>query len=107
MYHILLNLPPEQSAPDVSGTGMIAYYMSVAAEQGWLRDDIYKTSILKATGAIKNFVNDKGEIVSSSKGHGPLCEQEEYIGYVPEIDEKHGFQGVIYGMLAEIKMKNE
>lgn len=102
MYHILLNQPEGNSAPDVSGTGMIAYYMSVAVINGWLERTDYQSSILKATGAMKNYISAQGEILSSSKGPGPLCEQEEYIGYIPEIDEKHGFQGAIYGMMAEI-----
>jgi rhamnogalacturonyl hydrolase YesR len=102
MYHILLNLPINESEPDVSGTGMIAFYMSIAIQNGWLNEDLFKPCTLKATKAIKKFVTENGEITCSSKGPGPLCLQEEYRNYKPEIDEKHGFQGVIYGMLAEI-----
>jgi rhamnogalacturonyl hydrolase YesR len=104
MYHILLNLPSDASAPDVSGTGMIAYYMSIAIQNGWLNKSDFKLSIFNATNAIKEFVSGKGEILSSSKGPGPLCTQDEYVNYQPEIDEKHGFQGVIYGMIAEYLM---
>lgn len=106
MYHILLNLPKDQSAPDVSGTGMIAYYMSVGVHHGWLDEDTFRPSILRATEALKKYISENGRILSSSKGPGPLCDQEEYIGYTPEIDEKHGFQGAIYGMIAEM-MLNE
>lgn len=104
MYHILLDHPEDKSAPDVSGTGMIAYYMSVAVNHGWLKSDVFKPSILKATQAMKKYISEDGEILSSSKGPGPLCSPEEYIGYTPEIDEKHGFQGAIYGMIAEMMM---
>ena len=106
MYHILPHLPAEKSSPDVSGTGMIAYYLSVGIDNGWLKAEVFRPSILKATHAIKNHISEKGEILSSSKGPGPLCNQEEYIAYKPKIDEKHGFQGAIYGMIAEM-MLNE
>jgi rhamnogalacturonyl hydrolase YesR len=107
MFHILLNLPPEKSAPDVSGTGMIAYYLSLAVEKGWLDAEAYAPLILRATAALPGFVTEKGEILSSSKGPGPLCFQDEYRGYVPDLDEKHGFQGVIYGMMAEKRMQKQ
>lgn len=102
MYPILLSRSPDQSAPDVSGTGMIAYYMAVALKEGWLHSNDFKPSIQKATRALRAYISDKGEILSSSKGPGPLCHEDEYINYVPEVDEKHGFQGAIYGMIAEM-----
>lgn len=52
----------------------------------------------------KKTISKEGEILSSSKGPCPLCEQKEYINYTPEIDKKNGFQGAIYGMVAEILM---
>lgn len=104
MYHILLNLPINRSEPDVSGTGMIAYYMAIAVKNNWLDEEIYRPSILRATSTIKNYVTKNGEVLNSCKGPGPLCNQDEYIYYKPKIDEKHGFQGIIYGMLAEMMM---
>ena len=105
MWHILLHLPHENSAPDVSGTGMIAYYLAVAVEKSWLPATQFKEPIEKATLAIKNYISDEGEIYNSSKGPGPLCKDEEYKNYIPEKDEKHGAQAVIYGMLAEMILK--
>lgn len=106
MFHILLNLPHNKSEPDISGTGMISYYLSIAVEQGWLDTKKFKPSILKATNELRNYVGPKGEIYNSSKGPGPLCSQDEYINYTPKIDEKHGFQAIIYGMLAEIMLRD-
>jgi rhamnogalacturonyl hydrolase YesR len=100
MWHIMLHLPKSESYPDVSGTGMIAYYMAVAVREGWLSGKAYKGSIMKAHQRLKDFITDEGQILSSSKGPGPLYSTEEYIRYEPEIDEKHGFQGMIYGLLA-------
>lgn len=104
MYHILLGLEDDKSAPDVSGTGMIAYYMSVGIDNSWLKSDVFRPSVVKATHAMKKYISEEGRILSSSKGPGPLCSPEEYIGYTPEIDEKHGFQGAVYGMIAEMMM---
>lgn len=104
MYHILLNLPENKSAPDVSGTGMIAYYMSVAVQEGWLNKKDFEAPILHAAKGIKSLISETGEILSSGKGPGPLCTQDEYIHYKPEKDEIHGFQGAIYGMIAEYLM---
>ncbi|WP_373494819.1 glycoside hydrolase family 88 protein [Aquiflexum sp.] len=100
MWYIMLHLPKSESYPDVSGTGMIAYYMSVAVREGWLSGKSYKRSIMKAHGRLKDFITESGQVLSSSKGPGPLYSTEEYIRYRPEIDEKHGFQGMIYGLLA-------
>jgi hypothetical protein len=102
MYHILLNLPPSSSAPDVSGTGMIIYYQSLAVSMGWLSKESFEESILKGIEELRKYVSDDGTIRSSSKGPGPLCTQDEYIHYIPEPDEPHGFQGMIYGMCAEM-----
>ncbi len=102
MWHIMLHLPVEMSAPDVSGTGMIAYYLATAIDKGWLTASEYEKKVKKASLKLQDFVSDKGEIISSSKGPGPLYSTEDYINYTPEIDEKHGFQGMIYGMLAQL-----
>lgn len=106
MFHILLNLPHDESAPDVSGTGMIAFYMAIAIDHGWLDEKRFSESVLKASNALKQFIGKNGEVYSSSKGPGPLCSEEEYIKYQPEVDEKHGFQGVICGLLSEIILQN-
>lgn len=102
MWHILLHLPHGDSEPDVSGTGMIAYYLSVAVNEGWISKDIYKPVILKATNALRKYVTKQGDVLNSCKGPGPLRNASEYLDYQPEINEKHGFQGMIYGMTGEI-----
>lgn len=104
MYHILLNLPEDKSVPDVSGTGMIAFYMSLAIKEGWLEEEIFKPAVLRATQAIRKYVTGQGEVLSSCKGPGPLCTGDEYRHYKPAIDEAHGCQAVIYGMIAEMMM---
>jgi rhamnogalacturonyl hydrolase YesR len=102
MWHILLHLPFNESEPDVSGTGMMAYYMSLAIKNGWLEGADFKPSVLKSASRIKHYVNSEGEIFNSCKGPGPLISILEYRDYQPGKNEKHGFQAVIYGMMAEM-----
>ncbi len=102
MWHILLHLPFDQSEPDISGTGMIAYYLALSHENNWLNESHFKSQLLTSTASLEKYVNDKGEIFNSCKGPGPLREIESYRDYIPEKDEKHGFQAVIYGMMAEM-----
>lgn len=102
MWHILLDEPLRMSEPDVSGTGMIDYYMALAVEKGWLDKETFASVVLKSTATLSQYVSDKGEVLSSSKGPGPLRNKAEYRGYHPEKDEKHGFQGIIYGMMGEM-----
>jgi len=104
MWHILLHLPPVESEPDISGTGMIAYYLAVSVKNGWLDEQDFKTSILQATRSLRRYTNAQGEIFNSCKGPGPLRSIEEYRNDHPEKDEQHGFQAIIYGMMGEMLM---
>lgn len=104
MWHILLHRDPKESSPDVSGTGMISYYLAIALQEKWINAD-FREPLTKATQAIKTHIGEEGEIYNSTMGPGPLCDDDEYINYVPEVDEKHGFQGVVYAMIAEDMLK--
>uniref|UniRef100_UPI0032169960 glycoside hydrolase family 88 protein n=1 Tax=uncultured Draconibacterium sp. TaxID=1573823 RepID=UPI0032169960 len=105
MWHILLHLPAGDSEPDVSGTGMIAYYLALAVNNQWLPQNDFELTILKSTESLRNFVTPKGQVLNSCKGPGPLYSIEDYIDYHPETDEKHGFQAMIYGMMGEMIIK--
>lgn len=102
LWHILLHLPTDDSEPDVSGSGMISYYLALAVKNGWLPKKDFKSNILKSTGSLRKYVTVKGQIFNSCKGPGPLCNIEDYLNYHPEMDEKHGFQAIIYGMMGEM-----
>jgi rhamnogalacturonyl hydrolase YesR len=100
MWHILLSEPLEASEPDVSGTGMIDYYLALAVSHGWLDKSVYAQLVLKSTASLKTYVGQDGEVYNSCMGPGPVRSVEEYRHYHPEPDERHGFQGMIYGMMA-------
>ncbi len=102
MWHQLLDYPFEISAPETSGTGMIAYYMTQAMNHEYLDRDLIQQPVLKSVRTIKNYVLQDGSITYTCKGPGPLYSVENYIDYIPEPNDEHGAQAFIYAMLAEI-----
>ena len=102
MWHQLLDYPFEISAPETSGTGMIAYYMTQAINHGYLDRDLFQAPVLKSINAMKKYVLKDGTITYTCKGPGPLYSVEGYINYIPEPNDEHGAQAFIYAMLAEI-----
>jgi rhamnogalacturonyl hydrolase YesR len=102
LWHFLLHLPIEDSYPETSGTGMIAYYMAVAYQNGFLMDEKYKVAALNAAIALRDQVTMSGSVLNVSPGPGPLRSIDDSFQVPGETDDNHGAQGVIYGMLAEI-----
>ena len=102
MWHFLLHLPIEDSYPESSGTGMIAYYLAVAYQNGFLKDEKYKVAALNASNALRDQVTMGGTVLNVSPGPGPLRSIDEYFQVPGETDDNHGVQAIIYGMLAEI-----
>jgi rhamnogalacturonyl hydrolase YesR len=102
MWHFLLHLPLEDSYPETSGTGMIAYYLAIACQNGFLNDEKYKVAALNAANALRDQVTMGGTVLNVSPGPGPLRSIDEYLQVPGETDDNHGAQGIIYGMLAEI-----
>lgn len=105
LFHVLLHLPPDQSPPDVSGSGMIAYAWAIALKEGWLEARTYAPAVRRVAAALPAYVGTDGTVFSSCEGPGPLCEDSAYRDYSPPPDEKHGFQGMIYGLIAGEMMR--
>ena len=105
MWHQLLDYPIKISAPETSGTGMIAYYLTQAMKHGYLSRDVFETPVFTSIDAMKSYVLENGTITYTCKGPGPLYSVEDYISYIPESDDEHGAQAFIYAMLAEILLK--
>ncbi len=104
MWHFLLHLPIEDSYPESSGTGMIAYYLAVAYQNGFLKDEKYKVAALNASNALRDQVTMGGTVLNVSPGPGPLRSIDDYYKVPGETDDNHGVQAIIYGMLAEIML---
>ncbi len=102
MWHQLLHLPFEKSYPETSGTGMIAYYLAVAYNKGFLTDEKYRDAALLATNELKKYVTDDGVVLGACKGPGPLREIEPWLNTPAQPDDHHGPQAIIFGMIAEI-----
>ena len=102
MWHQLLHLPFEKSYPETSGTGMIAYYLAVAYNKGFLTDEKYRDAALLAANELKKYVTNDGVVLGTCKGPGPLREIEPWLNTPAQPDDHHGPQAIIFGMLAEI-----
>lgn len=105
MWHQLLDYPFNVSAPETSGTGMIAYYLAQAMVHGFVDEERFKTPVVKATNAMKTYVKNDGTITFTCKGPGPLYSVEDYTAYIPEPDDEHGAQAFIYAMLGDILLR--
>lgn len=102
MWHQLLHLPFEDSYPESSGTGMIAYYMALALHKGYLNGKQYEKAALKAICALDNSVKTDGTILHTCKGPGPLYTIDPWLRTPAKPDDKHGAQALIYAQIAKI-----
>ncbi len=101
MWHTLPCLDQSQNHPEISGTGMIAYYMSRACREGFLEEEVYTESIRKALAAMKPYLGEDGTIRNVSPGPGPLRSVEPYLE-PGETNDPHGFQAAIRASAAGI-----
>lgn len=98
MWHSLLHLPPKQSAPDSSGTGLIIYNLARALDEGFLNDPCFRISAERAVASLMNYVTPEGLILQVCPAPGPLKSIEPYLGTdgLTEDGEGHGPFGVIF-----------
>ncbi len=107
MWHQLLHLPFDQSYPESSGTGMIAYALAISYDKGWLKDDKYKVAALKAINALKDYIDNDGIVLGTCKGPGPLYSIKDYVNTPAKPGDHHGPQAIIYAMAAEKILQNK
>ena len=99
MWHTLPCLPEEESHPEVSGTGMISWYLALAIHNGFLQDMRYRKAVRRAMRGLRAFIGSDGSISHISKGPGPLRSVEEYKRQ-GETDDLHGTQAVIGALMS-------
>ncbi len=109
MWHQLVHLPPEQSAPDSTGTGLIIYNFARALDEGFLDDPRIRQSAEKAFEALTNYVTSEGVILQASPGPGPLTSIEPYLGKDGKIEdgESHGPFCVIYACAGKVLLEKQ
>jgi len=107
MWHQLVHLPPEQSAPDSTGTGLIIYNFARALDEGFLDDPCFRQSAEKAFDALVNYVTPEGVILQACPGPGPLTSIEPYLGKDGKIEdgESHGPFCVIYACAGKVLLE--
>jgi len=109
MWHQLVHLPPEQSAPDTTGTGLIIYNFARALHEGFLDDPAVRASAETAFDALMQYVTPEGIIAQASPGPGPLRSIEPYLGNdgKTEDGESHGPFCVIYACAGKVLLEKQ
>jgi len=79
MWHQLIHLPPEESYPDSTGTGLIIYNLAMALDAGFITGAQYHSAADQAYTALLDYVTSEGIILQACPGPGPLWEMESYI----------------------------
>ncbi len=79
MWHQLIHLPPEESYPDSTGTGLILYNLALALDEDLLAGAQYRTAAEQAYEALLGYVTSEGLILQACPGPGPLWEMESYV----------------------------
>ena len=79
MWHQLIHLPPEESYPDSTGTGLILYNLAVALDEGFLVGAQYYNAAQQAYAALLDYVTSEGLILQACPGPGPIWAVEPYV----------------------------
>ncbi len=101
LWHQLVDLPFEDSYPETSGTGFIAYYLSLAIEHHLLPEEPYQNVVEKAIAGIKNKILEDGTIQGGCPGPGPIVSIEKYYKTPGPENEPHIFATTLYALAAE------
>ncbi len=96
MWHTLLNRTPAESPPDSSGTGMIAFHLTRAHQNGFLPDAKYREAAEKASAALPSFVRPDGTVESASPGPGPLETETPWQVTSFPPDDPHGTFAILF-----------
>lgn len=79
MWHQLPYLPPGESYPDSTGTGLIMYNLARALSEGFLAGEKYRTVSERAYEALLHYVSPEGIVFQACPGPGPIWEIEPYL----------------------------
>jgi len=106
MWHQLLHLPFEDSYPESSGTGLIAYNIARSLNEGFLKGKEFERSARQAFTALHGYVDEDGVVLGTCKGPGTLYSIENYYRKPAAPGDHHGPPTMIFAMAGEILLEN-
>lgn len=106
MWHALPHLPLEKSRAESSGSALIAGYMARAIHAHILPEKPYKAETQKTLASLHDYVNEKGDILSSCPGPGPLDSNdlEKYIETDFPAGDSHGAGAMLIALAGEMML---
>jgi hypothetical protein len=101
MWHTLVHRPLDDSAPETSGTALIAYGIARAVVLGEIDAKRWTPVVRQAISAVRRRIGPDGVIAGACVGPGLLLDDSEqhYLRTPIAPDDPHGPPCVIYGLL--------
>jgi rhamnogalacturonyl hydrolase YesR len=103
MWHVLLHRPCVESAPETSGTGLMAHAIALAVAGGDLPAQPWTDIARRAIAAVCRQVGPGGAVAGACVTPGLLLDDSEelYLHKSPPPDDHHGLPAVLYACLGE------
>lgn len=101
-WRCLVDSPSGASAPETSGTALIAAALYRAMVSGWITGDEWRRAADRAFAAVADRVDHSGCVTGACAGPGPLNRRlrARCIGRCSAQDEGHGWFSVLYACTA-------
>lgn len=102
LWHCLVDRPWDDSAPETSGSALIAAALCRSMAAGYLEGAGYRRAADRALAAVAVRVDGAGRVAGACAGPGPLTRHMEtrYLGRAFPEDEAHGRFAVLYALAA-------
>lgn len=103
LWHCLVDMPLHDSAPETSGSALIATAIYRALAAGYLEGELYQRAAERAWSALSGLVAPDGRVAGVCAGPGPLNKcllEERYARCAFPEAEDHGWFSVLYACAA-------
>lgn len=104
MWHTLLHLPHERSAPESSGTGLICHALGHAVCAGHLPGEPYGAAARRAWKGLATCVDADGIVHNACKGPGPLRGVDDYLDAPIAPGDSHGPFAVLFACASTVEL---
>jgi unsaturated rhamnogalacturonyl hydrolase len=105
MWHTILQRPPAESPAETSGTAMIATAFSRAWREKLLDDIRLRESAGKAFAALPARVDERGVVLGTSPGPGPLRAEAPYLTTEFRPNDPHGTFAVLFAAAEALRLE--